>query len=138
MAVLARRLDRTLPARDTLPWWGKHGRGMAPRRAALYLSPALQMGLTLLILLSTLFDSRADAQLLTAGKLLGVGAVFSVVPIMQLLQVAGYRRWIGEGQPDYRQSMTAKLASHRLALPAIIAAGLAIAFLANLASAATG
>ena len=95
----ARKLDQSLPISETLPAWGKFGPGMLKRDVALYMYGWLQLLVTGLLVLPTIFDGSEAMQEITGKKLALFCTPFLLMPLWQASQVPGLRRWVKGGQP---------------------------------------
>ena len=105
-------LHLTLPPARSLPSWMRYGPFVVGRKRALFVHPAGTIGITLLMLLNSLFDGRKSFAVDT-GVVAGMSLGFGFFVITQALNAYGLRRWFAEGRPAIaeplltRQSMTA-------------------------------
>ena len=102
-------VDEVLPARAKLPFWGRHGPDMIDRAAALYIYVWLQAGLTVMVVLTTAFDQTPGAQDITIGRLAIFGAIYALLPLTHMIEMARLIRWAREGERQFERPAIYKI-----------------------------
>ena len=102
-------VDEVLPARAKLPFWGRHGPDMIDRAAALYIYVWLQAGLTVMVVLTTAFDQTPGAQDISIGKLAIFGAIYALLPLTHMIQMARLIRWARDGERQFERPVIYKI-----------------------------